>query len=586
MMSWLFWQRPVIYFYKPEAEAVSLVIEGYRKQWPMKLKKCGHWALRLHLPYRDLNGRVYHFEVTRNGEIVEVSDPLAYRTERLEHNLVSRFYDLSYRWQQRRFNTPPIKDIVIYEAHVPALSRHTSTEVDAENHHGTYVGARSPAVLRHLQNLAVAVEFLPLHASDNLLGQDWGYFSTSFRAMRECYAVNKDDINREIMELVDAMHGRGIPVLLDVVFNHGGELLVKAWGEDIVYRKHPNGDFCHGSGCGPTIHTEHPMIRETIIQTLEFLVNEYRFDGFRFDLGALHDKTTMREIHRRLPKHIYLIAEPWALGGTLWGKGDLSYDLSGTRWAVWNDDFREPAKTFITGLGDQHNRGRLMCALKGSHIDDGGWAQRPQQCINYISSHDGKTLADFVEHDKRRVFLGIMLVLTSQGVPMLSEGSELMFSKQGEHNTYNRPDLNQINWDNAQEHQDLVTAVSKLIALRKKLPHFHYTGRLRQYQEGKKEWDIDWIFPTGYPHEDNVNALGIVLRPAPGWLQWRGRRQSLVILYNGSGEGVDFNLPNGKWKLLVDGYRIAVNANGLLETKPAFASFYLHPGTGAMLAAA
>ncbi len=584
-MSWLFWQRPVIYFYKPDADAVSLVIEGYRDSWPMKLKKCGHWMLRLHLSYRDLNGRIYRFDVTENGETFGVSDPLACRTERQENNLVSMFDDLSYKWQYRWFRAPPLRDVVIYETHVPALSRHSSLEVVEENHRGTYTGARAPSVLNHLKNLGVAAEFLPLHANDNLLGQDWGYFSTSFQAMRECYATSKEDVNREIMELVDAMHGRGIPVLLDVVFNHGGELLVKAWGEDIVYRKHDNGDFCHGSGCGPTIHTEHPFIRETIIQTLEYLVKEYRFDGFRFDLGALHDKTTMREIHRRLPKRIYLIAEPWALGGTLWGKGDLSYDLAETRWAVWNDDFREPAKTFITGLGDQHNRGRLMCAIKGSHIDDGGWAQRPQQCINYITSHDGKTLADFVGYDKRRVFLGTMLVLTSQGVPMLSEGSEMMFSKQGEHNSYNRPDLNQIDWNNAHEHKDLVTAVARLIALRKKLPHFHYTGRLRQYQGDSKEWDIDWIFPTGYPHDDNVNALGIVLKPAPGRLRWRGRNQSLVLLFNGSGEGVDFNLPKGKWKLLVDGYRIVVNQHGLSETKPATGSFFLHPGTGVMLAA-
>ena len=584
-MSWLNWQRPAIHFYNPDADAVSLVVEGYRKHWPMKLKKCGHWALRLRLPYRDLNGRIYHFKVTRNGETVEVSDPLAHRTERQEHNLVSRFYDLSYKWQHRRFSTPPISDIVIYEAHVPALSRHESAEVSEDNHRGTYVGARSPSVLSHLQNLNVAVEFLPLHANDNFLGQDWGYFSTSFRAMRECYALNKDHINREVMELVDAMHGRGIPVLLDVVFNHGGELLVKAWGEDIVYRKHDNGDFCHGSGCGPTIHTEHPLIRETIIQTLEHLVEEYRFDGFRFDLGALHDKTTMREIDRRLPKHIYLIAEPWALGGTMWGKGDLSHDLAETRWAVWNDDFREPARTFMMGEGDQHDRGRLMCALEGSHIDDGEWAQRPQQCINYITSHDGKTLADFTEHDKQRAFLGIMLVLTSQGIPMLSEGSELMFSKQGEHNTYNRPDLNQIDWSNVQEHNDLVESVAKLIELRKSLPHFHYTGRLRQRQEGIKEWDIDWIYPTGYPHDDNVNALGVVLRPAPGMLRWRGRRQSLVLLFNGSGVGADFNLPKGKWKMLVDGYRIEVNRHGLPLTKPAIDSFYLHPGTGVILAA-
>lgn len=584
-MTHLFWRRPVIHFYNPDADAVSLIVEGYREPWPMKNREAGRWALRLHLPYRDLNGRAYYFEVAKNGERFKIADPLAYRTERLGHQLISRFYYHSYKWQHPRFTVPPISDMVIYETHIPALSRHTTSKVQHDSHRGTYTGARSTAVLNHLQELGVAVEFLPIHASDKQLGQDWGYYSTSFNAMRDCYATNTDNINHEVMALVDAMHGRGIPVLLDVVFNHGGELLVKAWGEDIVYRKHENGEFCHGSGCGPTLHSEHPLIRKTIIDTLKHLVKDYRFDGFRFDLGALHDKTTMKEIHRCLPKDIYLIAEPWALGGTQWGKGDLSQDLSATRWAVWNDDFRESGKTFIVGLGDQHNRSRLMCAIKGSHINDGGWAQRPQQCINYLSSHDGKTLADHVGGDKRRLFLGIMLVLTSQGVPMLSEGTELMFSKQGEDNTYNRPDLNQINWDNARIHHDLVKAVAQLIALRKQLPHFKYQGRLRQHDEGSRRWDIDWIFPTGYPHHDNVNALGMVLRPPPRWFRWRGRKQTLVVLYNGSDRSADFNLPPGEWKIIVDGYQIAVNLDGFTGIKPAFGTYFLHPGTGIVLTA-
>mgnify|MGYP003574277328 FL=1 len=330
-MSWLFWRRPIVQLHYPDADAVSLVIDGYSEAWPMHPDHHGNWVRRLHLTLRDLNGRAYHFEVQKNNDKFSLADPLAHRTERKENGLVSIFSDLSYRWQHRRFNTPPFRDIVIYEAHLPALSRHSSTKVENESHRGTYAGARSPAVLKHLQQLRVAVEFLPLHASDQFLGQDWGYFSTSFRALRESYAHNIHETNREVMALIDDMHRRSIPVILDVVFNHGGELLVKAWGEDIVYRRHDNGDFCHGSGCGPTIRTEHPLIRETIIDTLQHLVNDYRIDGFRFDLGALHDKDTMLEIDRRLPKHVYLIAEPWALGGVQWGKGDMAHIFANTR---------------------------------------------------------------------------------------------------------------------------------------------------------------------------------------------------------------------------------------------------------------
>ena len=582
-MLWLFRRQPVISFYQPDADAVSLVIEGHEEPWPMQPASDGNWIFRLRQHLRELHGREYHFEVRHNGTTVQIADPLACRTERQKHKLISRFSDLNYRWKQRHFNSPPLRDIVIYETHLPALTRHPSAIVEDETHRGTYVGACSPAILDYLKKLNVAVEFLPLHANDNLLGQDWGYFSTSYRAMRECYAHNPDEVNREVMALVDAMHCRGVPVILDVVFNHGGELLVKAWGEDIVYRKHANGDFCHGSGCGPTIHTEHPLIRETILQTLEHLVEDYRFNGFRFDLGALHDKHTMLEIDRRLPPHIYLIAEPWALGGAQWGKHDMSGDLADTRWAVWNDDFRESGKTFLLGEGDSHTRGRLMRGIKGSLKADGGWAQRPQQSINYVSCHDGKTLADFVAGDKHRVFLGALLVLTSQGVPMLGEGTEMMYSKQGDHNSYNRPDLNQINWKNAKIHCDLVDAVTQLIALRKRMPHFHYTRRLIQHDENSRHWDIDWIYPTGYPHNDNVNAIGYCLRPPGRGLAWQWRSGTLIILLNGSAIGADFNLPKGRWKVLADGQRIAVNVKGLPGVPMAKKTYYVHAGTGAIL---
>ncbi len=582
-MSWPFRRRPVIHFYKPDADAVSLVVEGFRKPRPMIRDQRGNWSVRLQRSYRKLHDRAYHFEIRQNARTFTVADPLAHCIQRNEHGLISRFRDPDYQWRRHQFQTPPFRDIVIYETHLPALSRHSSAKVEDESHRGTYAGARSPAVLSHLQRLNVAVEFLPLHASDKSLGQDWGYFTTSFHAMRECFALDKGEVNGEVMAVIDAMHRHGIPVLLDVVFNHGGELWVKAWGEDIVYRKHDDGDFCHGSGCGPTIRTEHPQIRETIIQTLEHLVNDYGIDGFRFDLGALHDKQTMIEIDRRLPEHVYLIAEPWALGGAQWGKGDMSGEFAATRWAVWNDDFRESGKTFLMGHGDHHNRDRLMCAIKGNHVDDGGWAQRPQQSVNYLSSHDGKTLADVVEGNKQRLFLGVLLVLTSQGVPMLGEGTELMFSKHGHDNSYDRPDLNQIDWNNAREHEDLVDAVAGLIALRKRFSNFRYTTRLRQRNGNGDKWDIDWIYPTGYPHRDNANAIGFELRPPPRELRLPGHRRTLLVLLNGSEVGADFRLPEGKWGLLVDGLELTVNVRGLSGNPHFQGNYHVHPGTGVVL---
>jgi len=575
---------PSIRFYMPDAEHVSLVVDDWDQSHPLSKDDDGYWSIKLKQPLSELDGQAYHFNIVQNGHVLSIADPLAHRTWRHERGIKSCFSDIRYRWQHPSFRTPPLHEIVIYETHLPALSRHQSSGAKPR-HRGTYVGATSPLVLDHLQRLNIAVEFLPLHASDNLLGQDWGYFTTSFFAMRECFAVNKKEANKEVMAVIDAMHGRGIPVILDVVFNHGAELWAKAWGEDVVYRKHDNGDFCHGSGCGPTVRTENPFIRELIIETLQHLVKQYRFDGFRFDLGALHDKQTMLEIDRRLPGHVYLIAEPWALGGTQWSKGDLAHDFADTRWAVWNDDFRESAKTFMMGRGDLHNRDLLMHSITGNHIRYGGWTLRPQQRINYLTSHDGATLADYVRHDKKRAFLGMLILLTSQGVPMLGEGSELMFSKQEHQNTYNRPDLNQINWRYAQFHQELVEAVADLIALRKRLPHFHYTRHLHYRDGNSLFWDIDWIYPTGYPHEDNVNAIGFVLRKPAAWFRWRRSRDALIVLLNGSHKFANFYLPKGRWKVLVDGNAIRVNRHGIDDVVPAQNNYSVHPGTGVMLVA-
>ena len=137
-------------------------------------------------------------------------DPLAHSTQRHKRAIKSYFADIQYRWRHLNFKTPPLRELVIYETHLPALSRHHSAGVTHKSHHGTYIGAMSPVVLNHLQRLNVAVEFLPLHANDQLLGQDWGYFSTSFYAMRECYAHARYQVNKEVMAMVDAMHGANL----------------------------------------------------------------------------------------------------------------------------------------------------------------------------------------------------------------------------------------------------------------------------------------------------------------------------------------------------------------------------------------
>jgi pullulanase len=582
-MTWLSRHRKAIRLYSPGSDEVSLVIEALNRSWLMKRDFNGYWTVKPELDERKLNNHSYYFLVKEGDNIRKVSDPMAHRIRRIDDQYRSFFSSDNRKYLSKYFHTPGIDSIVIYETHLPALSRHSSAALKEEQYRGTYLGAASEFVLNYLQRLKVAVEFLPLHLHDKKLGKDWGYYSVAYNAMRTDYAVEEERANSEVMMLIEAMHERGIPVILDVVFNHGAELWVRAWGRSIVYRRLQDGGFCQGSGCGETVQTENRHIRSVIIETLLHLVKQYKFDGFRFDLAALHDKKTMKEIDKRLPKRIYLIGEPWALGGNQWGKAEMSSEFAHTRWAIWNDDFRESARTFIQGHGDHINRDYLMRAIVGSHLKDGGWALRPQQSVNYISCHDGKTLADLVGGNKHRVFLAIFVVLTSQGIPMLGEGSEMLYTKHGHDNSYDRPDLNQLDWANATQHSDLVKTVGRLISLRKQMSHFRYRGHLKVNDHKRDNWDIDWIYPTGYPHNDNVNAIAYVIRPPRRYQLWRRERHPVIILLNGSNSGVDFQLPNGAWKVIVDGLHFAVNPFGIESVPNAEGHYHVHPGTCAML---
>jgi hypothetical protein len=119
--------------------------------------------------------------------------------------------------------------------------------------------------------------------------------------------------------------------------------------------------------------------------------------------------------------------------------------------------------------------------------------------------------------------------------------------------------------------------------LRKSFANFRYPARLKQRHEHGNEWDIDWIYPTGFPHRDNPNAIGFVLRPPPFELGLPGHRHTLVILFNGSAVAADFCLPKGKWKLLVDGFHLAVNARGIPGNLDIQGDCHVRPGTGVVL---
>jgi pullulanase len=567
--------------FKPDAVRIDLVQEGLE---PIALTPTagGIWKARLRRPPRSVYGKAYKFRVTRkNGTTEDLADPFADQTEQVGEQRISRFADLEHTWRDQRFRPPPLEDIVLYETHLPSLSRHPSSGV-SEADRGTYRGAMSPRIVEHLKRLGVAVELMPVHASDGLMGGDWGYYTPSFRAMSERYAGRgrESHANRDLKAMIDTLRQNGMPVIFDVVYNHAGDLHVKMLGSEVMQRRNADGSFDLGSGVGPTVRSEHPVVRQMMIETLRAMVETYHVDGFRFDLGAMHDKATIVAIARALPPRIHLFAEPWAYTSK-WGKGDLKKTFAGTRWAVWNDDFREATVKFITGRANRfQDRDDLKRSITGGH----DWAARPQQSVNYFSSHDGTerdgvhrpaASADIVGGNKKRLFLGLVLTLFSQGVPMISEGSEFMHSKNGATNSYNSPEVNQLDWRKAAEHGDLVDATATLIHLRKALPHLKYKEHL---VEGR---DISWIEPTGYPERDNVNAIAYILRPPPGKKAPSGFGE-VAVLTNGSTRAANFQVGAG-WRVVADGDTIETRRAGIAGRTVAH-DYNVEPGTAVILA--
>lgn len=527
--GWL--SRVEVRLFAPRASAVVLVIQGARgetRRRRMRPDADGAWRTAFWARWRNLVGRPYLFEVSfespsPSGPAVSViADPYAHLVLEPPEDAqapgppISAFADLDHDWGDQNFCRPAGNALVIYETHVKDLSALTESLTTHER--GTYRGLASDPVIGHLKRLGVALELLPIQAFDPFFGGHWGYSTTFYNAPTTRYATEPVRANRELKAAVDALHQAGIPVIMDVVYNHTSNddrLHFKVLDRGYYYRLTDDQQHDHnGSGTGNELASERPMVRRLIIDTLLNFVTNYHIDGFRFDLAALIDVRTMLEIDRALPEGVFLFAEPWAYDHTRarWGKEAMRGVLKSTRWAIWNDDFRNAALAFITGRANDNIRNALMNGLCGSVYDGSrGFTDRPGQSVNSITSHDEYAFAHLVGKDPKRQFLGALVVLFAQGIPMLTQGHEFMHDKSGWRDTWNQDnEINWLNWALRDEHEEsgLIEAHVRAIALRRALPHFKY-DRLLTHE------DVVWVYPEGYPQNDNHNAIGFMLRPPP-----------------------------------------------------------------------
>lgn len=608
--------------YAPKAENVFLVLfEKYDdetgKEIPMTKEENGDWSISVEgIGYGIIYGYRLEGDYPGNDPNVIVADPYskaAVTQNTFQHIAKSLIVDQTFDWGNDKWITQDWRDLVIYEMHIRDMTSHPTS---GSKHPGTYTGFTDDEQnggIAHLKEMGVnAVQILPMQdfANEEVPFSDpntpvfntwnpygrnhWGYMTTFFFAPESYYS--SDGTNAygawngtsgsavlETKEMVKTLHQEGIAVILDVVYNHVSNYdyhPFKYIDRESYFRLDKDGHYIAKSGCGNDTQTEHPIMRKLILESLKYWMTEYHIDGFRFDLGYLIDAETRKEIIAELKMinpDVIILAEPW--GGGYDPKG-----FSEMGWASFNDQFRNGVKGqnpndghgFIFGQWQGENTSlELQRFVTGSLQKDGGQYVDVRHSVNYLESHDDHTLGDFVRLGTRlandhgliedraqnaRVRdlqlkmnkLGALYLLTSQGMTFIHQGQEWGRSKviaqtdfvdkrvgQIDHNSYEKDnETNWLIWTEKSENAELVDYYKGLILLRKSHPEFR--------QSNPEDFEF---FETG-------NSVSVA---------YQLQNKFIVILNGESSESVSIPLPEGNWKILVDG----MNANlkdGLILT--------------------
>ncbi|MCM1166352.1 MAG: type I pullulanase [Ruminococcus sp.] len=447
----------------------------------------------------DLDGVLYDFSVTRNGETVESADPYAFSaTSDGTRGIVADMRRHAPEgWENER--NISAENPIIYELSVRDFSMDESAnfenrgkfsafcEENVKNSHGDLVG------LDYVKSLGVThIQLMPIFDFDMDGGEyNWGYNPRFYNAPSAYYS-RRDGI-LELRELVAAAHKKGLGVVADVVYNHVYSADDCAFGR-IFPRYYFRGKekYSNGSGCGNEFASERKMSRKFIIDSLEFLAREYKLDGFRFDLMGLLDIKTLRDAEcrlRRINPDILLYGEGWTGGASPYPerfRAVLRNARRLPRFAFFNDSFRDGVKGsvfdpedagYVNGAPDGGHLAPIKWALSGRFPED-FWTAEPLQTVNYVECHDNLTLFDKLkislkgadlERVKSADKMAAAPVFLSRGIAFIQAGQEFLRTKNGVDNSYNAPDsVNSLKWDTLAENRDIVGYYRGLIAFRRR----------------------------------------------------------------------------------------------------------------------
>ncbi len=524
----------------------------------------------------------------------------------------------------------PYHETVIYEAHVRGLTlRHPDVP---EELRGSYAGLATPAVIEHLQRLGVtAIELMPVHQSvsepaliQRGLTNYWGYNTIGFFAPHQAYASAAPPHGQvaEFKSMVRALHQAGIEVILDVVYNHtaeggaDGPTLCFRGIDNAAYYRLADDDpaaYLDYTGCGNSLNVRHPHTLQLIMDSLRYWIDEMHVDGFRFDLASalareLHDVDRLSAFfdlvqQDPLVSQVKLIAEPWDVG-----EGGYQVGRFPPLWTEWNGKYRDTVRDYWRGQPGRLPE--LASRLAGSSDLYETSARRPVASINFVTCHDGFTLADLVSYDRkhneangeqnrdgtddnrswncgaegpsqdpsidalraRQVANFLVTLYFSQGVPMLLAGDELGRTQRGNNNSYCQDnEISWLDWAAAAEHADLIDFVAALAALRREHPIFRrrrfFSGRADGSADGER--DIVWLAPSGAEmtaadwNAEYARSLAVCLNgdaiTEPGPRGERIQDADFVLLINAHSDPVPFTIPAGlvspvptRWDVIVD----------------------------------
>jgi len=547
----------------------------------------------------------YHFDEPEGPSNQEDSAPF------VPKSVVTNPY---FDWSEDRHPRVPRQETVIYEVHVKGFT-HNHPDVD-ESLRGTYAGLGSPPVIDHLQKLGVTtVELMPVHQFihdahlvESGLRNYWGYNSIAYLAPHNDFSSSgqRGQQVQEFKAMVRALHQAGIEVILDVVYNHTAEgnhmgptLSFRGIDNAAYYRlvAEDRSQYMDYTGTGNSLNMRHPHVLQLIMDSLRYWVLDMHVDGFRFDLAStlareLHDVDRLSAFFDLIQQdpvvsQVKLIAEPWDVG-----EGGYQVGNFPPLWSEWNGKYRDCVRDFWRGEGGQ--LGEFAYRLTGSSDLYESNGRRPSASINFVTAHDGFTLADLVAYnekhneangeegrdgsdDNRSWNCGVegptddpavvelrrrqrrnllTTLLLSQGVPMILGGDELGRSQGGNNNAYCQDtEISWFDWDKVDE--DFVEFTRRVVTLRREHPVF----RRRRFFEGVpihgSVSDITWFRPDGAEmdqddwHSSDSGAIQVFLNgdgiPTPDARGETILDDSFLLLFNAGGEAVEFGLPAERW---------------------------------------